>query len=81
MSRDDSVNKMLYIYEQPLLNGLTEESDLASQPPHIKVNLKPHQLAMVHAMEKKECDAVDGFTINGETHYSQFAISGFYNGW
>ena len=76
MSRDDSVNRMLDIYEQPLLNGLTEESELAPQPPHIKVNLKPHQLAMVHAMEKKEGNAVDGFIINEETHYSQFAVLG-----
>jgi len=43
---------MLDIYEQPLLNGLTELSDMATQPPHIKVALKPHQLAMVSAMEK-----------------------------
>jgi len=76
MSRDDSVNRMLDIYEQPLLNGHTEESAMAIQPAHIKVNLKPHQLAMVHAMQTKETDAINGFTINGETHYSQFAILG-----
>lgn len=76
MSRDDSVNRMLDIYEQPLLNGLTEDSDMATQPQHIKVALKPHQLAMVSAMEKKEATAVEGFTIGGETHYSQFAILG-----
>jgi SNF2 family DNA or RNA helicase len=67
---------MLDIYEQPLLNGHTEESAMAIQPAHIKVNLKPHQLAMVHAMQTKETDAINGFTINGETHYSQFAILG-----
>lgn len=76
MSRDDSVNKMLDIYEQPMINGLTENSDMASQPPHIKVNLKPHQLSMIYAMKKKEADSIDGFTINGETNYSQFAILG-----
>ena len=76
MSRDDSVNRMLDIYEQPLLNGLTEDSDMATQPQHIKVALKPHQLAMVSAMEKKEATVVEGFTIGGETHYSQFAILG-----
>jgi len=76
MSRDDPVNKMLDIYEQPLINGLTENSTMALQPPHIKVNLKPHQLAMIHAMVKKEHDAVEGFNINEETHYSQFAILG-----
>ena len=76
MSRDDSVNRMLDIYEQPLLNGLTESSDMAIQPPHIKVALKPHQLAMVSAMEKKEAASVEGFTIGDETHYSQFAILG-----
>lgn len=58
------------------MNGLTEDSDMATQPQHIKVALKPHQLAMVSAMEKKEATAVEGFTIGGETHYSQFAILG-----
>jgi superfamily II DNA or RNA helicase len=76
MSRDDVINRMLDIYEQPLLNGLTELSDMALQPPDIKINLKPHQLAMIYAMNKKERDAVEGFTINQEIHYSQFAILG-----
>ena len=76
MSRDDSVNRMLDIYEQPIINGTTEASEMALQPPHIKVPLRPHQLAMIHAMEKKEITSKDGFTINNETHYSQFSILG-----
>lgn len=76
MSRDDSVNKMLDIYEQPLINGLTEESEISLPPPHIKLPLRPHQLAMINAMEKKEQSAINGFTIDNETHYSQFAILG-----
>ena len=76
MSRDESVSKMLDIYEQPLLNSLTEQSECVLQPPHIKVPLRPHQLAMIHAMEARERCNIEGFTINGETHYSQFAILG-----
>ena len=76
MSRDDSVNKMLDVYEQPLINGLTEESPHAQQPPHIKVGLRPHQLAMINAMGDKESVAINGFDVSGETHFSQFAILG-----
>jgi len=67
---------MLDIYEQPIINGTTEASEMALQPPHINVPLRPHQLAMIHAMEKKEVTSKDGFTINNETHYSQFSILG-----
>ena len=76
MSRDDSVNRMIDIYEQPILNGTTQLSELALQPPHIKIPLRPHQLAMINAMEQKENVSKGGFTINGETHYSQFSILG-----
>ncbi len=76
MARDDSVGKMLDVYEQPILNSITENSMYAIQPKHIKTSLRPHQLAMIHAMEKKEKDSVSGFIIDGETHYSQFSILG-----
>ena len=76
MSRDDSVNRMLDIYEQPIINGTTEASEMALQPPHIKVSLRPHQLAMINAMQNRESNSKAGFTINNETHYSQFAILG-----
>jgi len=67
---------MLDIYEQPLLNSVTESSGYALQPQHIKVPLRPHQLAMIHAIHKKEHDCVNGFHINDETHYSQMGILG-----
>ena len=76
MSREDSLSKLLDIYEQPIINGTTEESEFALQPPHVKVPLKPHQLAMINAMQQKENNSINGFTIDGETHYSQFAILG-----
>jgi SNF2 family DNA or RNA helicase len=76
MSREDSLSKLLDIYEQPIINGTTDNSELALQPPHVKVPLKPHQLAMINAMQEKENNSINGFTINGETHYSQFAILG-----
>jgi len=75
-ARDDSVNKMLEVYEQPLLHAVTDTSGYAIQPLEIKVALRPHQLAMIHAMSEKEKGCVDGFQINGETHFSQMAILG-----
>ena len=76
MSREDSVDKMVDVYEQPLRSALTDNSPRAMQPTHIKVPLKPHQLAMVYAMDEKEQSCIKGFTINMETHYSQFAVLG-----
>lgn len=76
MARDDSVNKMLEVYEQPLLNSITEASGYAVQPVDIKIPLRPHQLAMVNAMHEKEKSCVEGFNVNGEIHHSQLAILG-----
>lgn len=75
-TRDDTTSRMLDVYEQPMLNSLTEQSYRAAQPPEIKLPLKPHQLAMIHAMEEREQTCIDGFTINGEIHHSQFAVLG-----
>jgi SNF2 family DNA or RNA helicase len=76
MSRDDSVNKMLDVYEQPLINSVTEASGYATQPEDIKVPLRPHQLAMIQAMQEKERSCVEGFMVNREKHHSQFAVLG-----
>lgn len=75
-ARDDSLNKILEVYEQPILFSVTDTSGYAPQPREIKVPLRPHQLAMVHAMYKKEKSCIEGFEVNGETHYSQTAILG-----
>ena len=76
MSRDDSLQTMLTIYEQPLLNSVTESSEYILQPCHIKTILRPHQLAMINAMHKKEESCVNGFIVNGEKHHSQMSILG-----
>jgi SNF2 family DNA or RNA helicase len=76
MQRDDSVSKMLEVYEQPIVNALSDVSEFALQPQHIKIPLRPHQLAMINAMEQKEASCIDGFNVGKETHYSQMAILG-----
>ena len=75
-ARDESVNKMIEIYEQPLKNSIVESSDYVLQPIHVKTPLRPHQLAMINAMHKKEHQCVNGFDLSGEKHYSQMAILG-----
>ena len=75
-ARDDSVNKMLEVYEQPLIYAVTDTSGYAVQPKEIKVPLRPHQLAMIHAMHEKQKTCIEGFQVNDETHYSQSAILG-----
>jgi len=75
-ARDESLNKILEVYEQPLIHAVTDTSGYAVQPQEIKIPLRPHQLAMIHAMHEKERRCIEGFTINNETHYSQTAILG-----
>jgi len=75
-ARDESLNKILEVYEQPLIHAVTDTSGYAVQPQEIKVPLRPHQLAMIRAMHEKERTCIEGFTINNETHYSQTAILG-----
>jgi len=67
---------MLEVYEQPLIHAVTDTSGYAIQPPEIKIPLRPHQLAMIHAMGEKQAACIQGFEIKGETHYSQTAILG-----
>jgi len=76
MSRDDSVNKILDVYEQPLINSVTDASGYVIQPSEIKMPLRPHQLAMIHAMHTKQKSCIEGFKINDETHHSQLCILG-----
>jgi len=75
-AREDSVSKILDVYEQPLINAVTDTSGYAVQPTDIKVPLRPHQLAMIHAMYKKQTECVEGFQARDERHYSQAAILG-----
>jgi superfamily II DNA or RNA helicase len=75
-ARDDSVNKILDVYEQPLIHSVTDTSGYAVQPQEIKVPLRPHQLAMINAMQEKQRACIEGFQIDDETHYSQMAILG-----
>jgi SNF2 family DNA or RNA helicase len=75
-ARDASLNTILDVYEQPILSSVTDTSGYAIQPREIKVQLRPHQLAMVHAMLLKEKTCIEGFDVKGETHYSQTAILG-----
>jgi SNF2 family DNA or RNA helicase len=75
-ARDDSLNRILDVYEQPILFSVTDTSGYASQPKEIKVPLRPHQLAMIYAMHQKEKTCIDGFEVNDEIHYSQAAVLG-----
>ena len=75
-ARDDSINRMLDVYEQPLLHSVTDISGYALQPPEIKIPLKPHQLAMINAMREKQKACVEGFKVGDEKHYSQTAVLG-----
>ena len=51
MSREDSIERMIEVFEHPIKNALTEESPRSSQPTHIKVPLKAHQLAIIETLD------------------------------
>ena len=76
VGRDETLNKLLDLYQYPITHSLNETTGLAPQPAEIKVSLKPHQLTMIQAMKERETQCIDGFTIGDEVHYSQFAVLG-----
>jgi len=73
-----SLRNHLEMFQQAFSNALTEESPTAEQPPHLKTNLKIHQLAAIHAMREKEIALRTGFKVPGteETLFSQYAFLG-----
>jgi SNF2 family DNA or RNA helicase len=66
------------MFHQTFSNALTEDSDLAAQPPHMKTPLKIHQLTAIQAMREKETALRTGFKVPGteETMFSQYAFLG-----
>ena len=73
-----SLRNHLEMFHQAFSNALTEESILAQQPPHIKTNLKIHQLAAINSMREKELAFRTGYKVPGteETLFSQYAFLG-----
>lgn len=73
-----SLRNHLEMFQQAFSNALTEESPTAEQPPHMKTNLKIHQLAAINAMREKEIALRTGFKVPGteETLFSQYAFLG-----
>jgi SNF2 family DNA or RNA helicase len=66
------------MFQQTYSNALTEESPLASQPPHVQTPLRLHQLAALEAMKEKELHLRTGWQVPGtqETLFSQYAYLG-----
>ncbi len=55
---------------------LTNESVQASQPPEIKVPLRPHQRALLHAMAEREKASMDGIQYENTTTFANYGILG-----
>lgn len=73
-----SLRNHLEMFHQAFSNALTEDSTIAQQPPHIKTNLKIHQLAAINSMREKEIAFRTGYKVPGteETLFSQYAFLG-----
>jgi hypothetical protein len=78
MSSVNSLRNHLEMFHQAFSNALTEDSPVSQQPPHMKTNLKIHQLAAINAMYEKEVAFRLGFKVPGteETLFSQYAFLG-----
>ena len=77
MSRFSLLYSHIEILQQVYESTLTEESPRASQPPHILLPLRPHQLIAIEEMKKKEKNLQQGFWISPkEQLFSRFAILG-----
>jgi len=64
------------LFNAPFFSSCTNESTIADQPTDIKVPLRQHQRAMIHAMDVLEKKLIEGYDISGERLYSRFAVLG-----
>ena len=55
---------------------LTSESVQAPQPPEIKVPLRPHQRALIHAMAERETASMDGIKYENTTTFANYGVLG-----
>jgi SNF2 family DNA or RNA helicase len=55
---------------------LTNESVQAPQPPEIKIPLRPHQRALVHAMAEREMASMDGIKYENTTTFANYGVLG-----
>ena len=71
-----STERVLQTLNIVFRNQLTAESPKAVQPPHIKLPLRDHQLALLAAMETRENQGVSGIQYQDTTTYSRYGILG-----
>lgn len=55
---------------------LTNQSPRAEQPAAIRIPLKPHQLALIEGMRRKEQECLNGYSYKGTTTYSDYGVLG-----
>jgi len=70
------VDSFTRLYNAPFINACTQESPQAGQPAAIKIGMRGHQRAILQSMNDLEGKLSAGYTINGESLYSRFAILG-----
>ena len=71
-----SNRRILDVMNIPFQNMLTNESLRITQPPEINISLRPHQLALIHAMYTKERECMEGIDYKSTTTYSNYGILG-----
>ena len=71
-----SNQRILEVMNIAFQNMLTNQSPRVAQPSAIKLALKPHQLALIHGMVKKEKECMEGYSFQGTTTFTNYGILG-----
>jgi len=71
-----STHSVLSAVDVSFRNLVTAESTQALQPAEIKVPLKPHQRALLHAMGERETNSIQGITYQNTVTYANYGVLG-----
>jgi SNF2 family DNA or RNA helicase len=71
-----SIEALLHVMNVPFSKELTAESPQIQQPSAIRIPLKAHQRAVVHAMKEHELQGMNGIPYKGSKTYMNYGILG-----
>jgi SNF2 family DNA or RNA helicase len=71
-----SVENLLQVMNVPFSRALKSDAQQIAQPSAIRIPLKPHQRAVVHAMKEYEYQAMNGIPYKNSTTFMNYGILG-----
>jgi hypothetical protein len=76
MAAYEPITKAIRVLNDAFRFSLESESPQASQPPEIKVSLRPHQKSILYEMEMREKLLSKGMDLSGSRLFSRFSFLG-----